>query len=161
MPSHLKRERIEHDLTEEDKHCASCSQDLRPIGEESSERYEYIPKQMLVIEEVCKKYACACTVRTATKARVKPGPLPEGLEDVAFHLKVGCDVPAGGGYRCMAEIVANHRNVATSLEERNGATVAHLPESRCVARDAHRLAFRFARQPSNRGAVEFCSSRHR
>ena len=40
LPAHLKRERIEHDLAEEEKHCACCSQDLRPIGEESSERYE-------------------------------------------------------------------------------------------------------------------------
>jgi transposase len=67
LPSHLKRERIEHDLTAEEKHCASCSQDLRPIGEETSERYEYIPAQLLVIEDVCKKYACECTVKTATK----------------------------------------------------------------------------------------------
>ena len=67
LPSHLKRERIEHDLTAEEKHCGSCDEDLRPIGEETSERYEYIPAQMLVIEDVCKKYACACTVRTATK----------------------------------------------------------------------------------------------
>jgi transposase len=67
LPSHLKRERMEHDLTEEEKHCASCRQDMRPIGEESSERYEYIPAQLLVIEDICKKYACACTVKTATK----------------------------------------------------------------------------------------------
>ena len=67
LPSHLKRERIEHDLTEEEKHCAGCHQDLRPIGEETSERYEYIPAQLLVIEDICKKYACACTVKTASK----------------------------------------------------------------------------------------------
>jgi len=67
LPSHLKRERIEHDLTEPEKHCAGCGQDLRPIGEETSERYEYMPAQLLVIEDVCKKYACACTVKTATK----------------------------------------------------------------------------------------------
>ena len=67
LPAHLKRERIEHDLTEEEKHCSSCNQGLRPIGEESSERYEYVPAQLLVIEDVCKKYACACTVKTATK----------------------------------------------------------------------------------------------
>jgi len=67
LPPHLKRERIEHDLTEEEKHCASCSEDLRPIGEETSERYEYLPAQLLVIEDVCKKYACACTVKTASK----------------------------------------------------------------------------------------------
>jgi transposase len=64
---HLKRERIVHDLAESEKHCAACQQDLRPIGEESSERYEYIPAQLTVIEDVCRKYACDCTVRTATK----------------------------------------------------------------------------------------------
>ena len=67
LPRHLKRECIVHDLAEEEKHCAACEQDLRPIGEESSERYEYIPAQLTVIEDVCKKYACACTVKTATK----------------------------------------------------------------------------------------------
>ena len=67
LPRHLKRERIVHDLADSEKHCAACQQDLRPIGEECSERYEYIPAQLTVIEEVCKKYACACTVRTATK----------------------------------------------------------------------------------------------
>jgi hypothetical protein len=34
LPAHLKRERIEHDLRDEEKHCACCNQDLRPIGEE-------------------------------------------------------------------------------------------------------------------------------
>jgi transposase len=67
LPRHLKRERIVHDLTEEEKRCSACQQDLRPIGEESSERYEYIPAQLTVIEDICKKYACACTVKTATK----------------------------------------------------------------------------------------------
>jgi transposase len=67
LPRHLKRERIVHDLAEKEKHCSVCQQDLRPIGEESSERYEYIPAQLTVIEDICKKYACACTVKTATK----------------------------------------------------------------------------------------------
>jgi transposase len=67
LPRHLKRERIIHDLAEKEKHCSDCQQDLRPIGEESSERYEYIPAQLTVIEDICKKYACACTVKTATK----------------------------------------------------------------------------------------------
>ncbi len=67
LSSELKRERVEHDLAEAEKHCASCNQDLRPIGEETSERYEYVPAQLRVIEDVCKKYACACTVKTASK----------------------------------------------------------------------------------------------
>jgi transposase len=67
LPRHLKRERIVHDLTDAEKHCDTCQQDLRPMGEESSERFEYIPAQLTVIEDVCKKYACACTIKTATK----------------------------------------------------------------------------------------------
>ena len=67
LARHLKRERLVHDLAEEEKHCAACQHDLRPIGEECSERYEYIPAQLTVIEDVCKKYACECTVKMATK----------------------------------------------------------------------------------------------
>lgn len=67
LPKHLKRERIVHDLAEEEKHCPACQQNLRPIGEETSERYEYIPAELTVIEDVCRKYACECTVKTATK----------------------------------------------------------------------------------------------
>jgi len=67
LPRHLKRECIVHDLSDSEKHCAVCHEDLRPIGEESSERYEYVPAQLTVIRDICKKYACACTVKTATK----------------------------------------------------------------------------------------------
>lgn len=67
LPRHLKRERVVHDLAEADKHCSDCQQALRHIGEEVSERYEYIPAQMLVIEDACQKYACGCKIRTASK----------------------------------------------------------------------------------------------
>lgn len=67
LPRHLKRERIVRDLTDGEKHCAQCAQDLRRIGEETSERYEYVPASLTVIEEVCLKYACSCTIRTAGK----------------------------------------------------------------------------------------------
>jgi transposase len=67
LPGHLKRERIVHDLADDEKHCKECNQELRKIGEEVSEHYEYIPAQMKVIEDVCIKYACNCTVTTASK----------------------------------------------------------------------------------------------
>ena len=67
LAPHLKRQRLEHDLAEAEKHCATCQKDLRLIGEETSERYEYIPAQLIVVEDVCKKYACECTIKTATK----------------------------------------------------------------------------------------------
>src|SRR5205807_10505353 len=66
IPAHLKRERIVHDLSDAEKHCKVCDEQLRRIGEEISERYEYIPAQMTVIEDVCIKYACTCTVQEST-----------------------------------------------------------------------------------------------
>jgi hypothetical protein len=62
LARHLKRERIVHDLAETEKHCAGCGKDLRLIAEETSEHYEYIPASMKVIQDVCLKYACDCTV---------------------------------------------------------------------------------------------------
>jgi transposase len=92
LPGHLKRERIEHDLTEEEKHCSLCRQDLRPIGEETSERYEYIPAQLLVVEDICKKYACAYTVKTPQpieKSTAGPSLLAQVIvSKVADHLPV-------------------------------------------------------------------------
>ena len=63
----LIRERIVHDLPEAEKHCGCCGKDLRLFGEEISERYEYIPASVKVIEDVRLKYACDCTVKTADK----------------------------------------------------------------------------------------------
>jgi len=63
----LIRERIVHDLPEAEKHCDGCGKDLRLIAEETSERYEYIPASVKIIEDVRKKYACDCTVKTADK----------------------------------------------------------------------------------------------
>ncbi len=96
LPKHLKRERIVHDLKEADKRCGSCHEALRHIGEEVSERYEYVPAQMLVIEDACQKYACSCSIRTATK---QPQPIEKStasasvlahviVSKVADHLPV-------------------------------------------------------------------------
>ena len=127
LSPHLKRQRIEHDLSEAEKHCADCQQDLHLLGEESSERYEYIPAQFLVIEDVCKKYACSCTVRTATKP---PQPIAKSsagasllaqviVGKIADHLplhrqakifkRFGVDIPdqtMGGWLRQSAELLA-------------------------------------------------------
>jgi transposase len=67
LARHLIRERVVHDLAEAEKHCGCCGKDLRLIAEETSERYEFIPAVMKVIEDVRLKYACDCTVKTAAK----------------------------------------------------------------------------------------------
>ncbi len=67
LARHLVRERVVNDLAESEKHCHGGGKDLHLLGEETSERYEFIPAVMKVIEDVRLKYACDCTVKTADK----------------------------------------------------------------------------------------------
>ena len=47
LSPHLKRQRIEHDLAAEEKHCAGCQQDLRLIGEETTSAMNTFPRSLL------------------------------------------------------------------------------------------------------------------
>lgn len=78
LPGNLPRKRIVYDLPEEQRGCPHCREELRHIGEEVSERLEYVPASLTVIEEACQKYACpkGCTVVTAQKPFA---PIEKGL----------------------------------------------------------------------------------
>lgn len=67
--TNLPREQIIHDLSEEEKICKCCSEQLTKFGEDKSEQLEYIPAQIKVIEHVCNKYICKhCEIiKSATK----------------------------------------------------------------------------------------------
>lgn len=85
LPKHLKRERIEYDLPADKKFCNACRKPLRRFGEDSSERLEFVPAQLKVIEDVCFKYACACTIHTAQKPEQ---PLPKSLAGASLLAQV-------------------------------------------------------------------------
>jgi len=78
LPADVQRQREEYDLSPEQKACPHCQAALKLLGEEKSERWEYVPASLQVIEEVCKKYACpqGCTVVTAAKPMA---PIEKGL----------------------------------------------------------------------------------
>jgi len=78
LPKHLPRRRVVFDLTAEQQHCPHCAANLRHMGEEVSERLEFIPASLTVIVEACQKYACpkGCTVVTAGKPMA---PIEKGL----------------------------------------------------------------------------------
>lgn len=67
--SKLVRESRIHDLTEEEKKCFCCGNELQKIGEDKSEQLEYIPAQLKVIEHIRPKYTCKnCeTIKAAKK----------------------------------------------------------------------------------------------
>jgi transposase len=78
LPRHLTRERIEHELSEAERACPHCAKTMERIGEEVSERLEYVPASLKVIEEARAKYACSCG--GALKTAPKPAqPIEKGL----------------------------------------------------------------------------------
>lgn len=69
LPKDLERQRQVHDLPEGERRCPQCRDELRYIGEDTSEQLEYEPARWYVIKHVRRKYACpkGCTVVTAEK----------------------------------------------------------------------------------------------
>ena len=78
LPESLQRQRVVHDLAEGQRQCPECQEPLKRIGEEVSERLEYVPASLVVIEEASQKYACpkGCTLITASKPMA---PIEKGL----------------------------------------------------------------------------------
>ena len=78
LPKSLQRQRVVYDLAKGQRQCPQCQGDLKRIGEDVSERLEYVPASLVVIQEACQKYACAkgCTVVTAEKPTP---PIEKGL----------------------------------------------------------------------------------
>ena len=78
LPKSLERRRVVYDLEAAKRKCADCREELKRIGEEVSERLEYVPASLVVIQEARQKYACpkGCTVVTAEKPMA---PIEKGL----------------------------------------------------------------------------------
>lgn len=82
LPADLPRETIIHDI--KDKTCACCGNELHQMGDERSEKLEFIPAQVKVIEHVRLKYSCRACEKDGTSTQVKiapvpPSPIPKGF----------------------------------------------------------------------------------
>jgi len=82
LPDNLPRERVVVDI--EDKTCACCGGELHPLGEETSEKLEFIPARIKVIEQVRPKYGCRTCEREGTAVKiliapVPPSPIPKSI----------------------------------------------------------------------------------
>ena len=69
LPRTSTRKRIEHELSEAERPCPHCVQTMQRIGEEISQRLEFVPASLKVVQEVRAKYACSCgeALKTAPK----------------------------------------------------------------------------------------------
>jgi transposase len=75
LPTDLPREVIVHDIDEADKVCEQCDFALHCIGEDKSEKLEFILAQVKVIEHVRPKYACHECEKTGIATTIKQAPV--------------------------------------------------------------------------------------
>jgi len=79
LPSHLPRETVVHDLTDEERLCPCCGKLRTPIGSEVSEQLEFVPAQLKVIQHQRVKYACRGCEEQVAIAPKPPQPIDKGL----------------------------------------------------------------------------------
>ncbi|MDF9401831.1 IS66 family transposase zinc-finger binding domain-containing protein, partial [Vibrio sp. 1180_3] len=68
LPKDLPRETLVLDLDEHDKQCSCCQHILHKIGEDRSEKLEFTPAVLKVLEYVRPKYACRQCEQQAEKS---------------------------------------------------------------------------------------------
>lgn len=78
LPADLPREKIIHDLPETEKICA-CGCALQRIGEDVSEKLEFIPAQVKVIQHIRCKYACRTCEGAVKMAALPSQPIPKSI----------------------------------------------------------------------------------
>ncbi|MCU8094341.1 IS66 family transposase [Shewanella sp. SM20] len=76
LPAELPREVVIHDISAADKVCDCCGNDLHQMGEEKSEKLEFVPAQVKVIEHVRLKYSCRVCDKHSTEVKIKIAPVP-------------------------------------------------------------------------------------
>ncbi len=76
LPKDLPRETVVHDISEEDKVCHCCGGELHQMGEAKSEKLEFIPAQVKVVEHIRPKYSCRTCEQQGIEVKVKIAPLP-------------------------------------------------------------------------------------
>ncbi|MCI0703391.1 MAG: IS66 family transposase [Planctomycetia bacterium] len=79
LPRELPRQRIEHDLTDEEKLCPCCRGTRVRIGQEITERLDYKPASVFVVEHIRPKYACRSCQAQLVVTPVPSEPLPKSM----------------------------------------------------------------------------------
>ncbi len=79
LPKDLPRERVVHDIRDEDKICECCQSELHYIGEDISEKLEFIPAKVSVVEHVRPKYACKACEKSGTSNQIKQAPVAHSV----------------------------------------------------------------------------------
>ncbi len=79
LPANLPRQSVVHDLSEFEKLCPCCGTLRVKIGEEISERLDYAPASLFVLEHVRPKYVCRKCAGQLAIAELPPEPITKGI----------------------------------------------------------------------------------
>lgn len=79
LPRELPRRRVEHDLSAAERLCPCCQKPRVRVGEEITERLDYRPASLFVVEHVRPKYACATCRAHVAVTPVPSEPLPKSV----------------------------------------------------------------------------------
>lgn len=79
LPDHLLREVTIIDLPEEEKPCPCCGGERHVIGELVSEKLDYVPATLKVLETRRPKYACRPCQGEIAVAALPPAPIEQGM----------------------------------------------------------------------------------
>ena len=84
LPKDLPRERVVHDLPEEEQQCKCCGHQMVKFGEETSEQLDYIPAQIKVLVHVRNKYACRSCEEGVTLAPMPTQPIAKSIASASL-----------------------------------------------------------------------------
>lgn len=84
LPKDLPRETLVLDLDEHDKQCSCCHHALHKIGEDRSEKLEFTPAVLKILEVVRPKYACRQCEQQAEKSHIHQQPAPISIIPKSF-----------------------------------------------------------------------------
>ena len=84
LPANLPRERVEYDLSEEEKICKIHGTPMDRIGEKVSEKIEIIPAKSKVIQEVRFSYKCSCCSDDEVKDAIVTAPAEPSIIPKSF-----------------------------------------------------------------------------
>lgn len=84
LPKDLPRETLVLDLDEHDKQCPCCQHTLHKIGEDRSEKLEFTPAVLKVLEVIRPKYACRHCEQSSETSHIHQQPAPESIIPKSF-----------------------------------------------------------------------------
>src|SRR4051812_19810535 len=79
LPESLPRKRVEYELTDEELPCPDCGCTRTKTGEDVSEKLEYVPSSLFVIQHARSRYPCRACQEHVALADKPPQPIDKGL----------------------------------------------------------------------------------